>query len=223
MAGPQPVREKLLSVAMQQFAAVGYEATTMRSVASKAGITLPTVYHYFGDKANLYLEACVACFAPRAERGLAAYRQSDESEEQRVLTFFVDLARDFLEDENFFKLMHREMIAQSHEGIRELTERCWKHSFTALCTAFRTLLPARQDAVTTAFTSFALTFGLVEFRRKAPLPKSWPDAALLGRGHSRPGVEHDGSKHPMARLLQAGAPGRSRVTAADQIGRSSGR
>jgi AcrR family transcriptional regulator len=168
VAGPQPVREKLLSVAMQQFAAVGYEATTMRGVASKAGITLPTVYHYFGDKANLYLEACVACFAPRAERGLAAYRQSDESEEQRVLTFFIDLARDFLEDENFFKLMHREMIAQSHEGIRELTERCWKHSFAALCAAFRTLLPAKQDAVTTAFTSFALTFGLVEFRRKAP-------------------------------------------------------
>lgn len=153
---------------MEQFAAVGYEATTMRSVASRAGITLPTVYHYFGDKANLYLEACVACFAPRAERGLAAYQQSHQRQEQRVLQFFIDLARDFLEDENLFKLMHREMIAQSSDGIRQLTERCWKHSFAALCAAFRTLLPPRQDAVTTVFTSFALTFGLLEFRRKAP-------------------------------------------------------
>ena len=168
MVNPLPMRERLLRVAMEQFAAVGYEATTMRSVASRAGVTLPTVYHYFGDKANLYLEACVSCFAPRAERGLAAYQQSSGREEQRVLRFFVDLARDLLEDENFFKLVHREMIDQNREGIRRLTERCWKQSFAALCAAFRTLLLPGQDAVTTAFLSFALTFGLVEFRRKAP-------------------------------------------------------
>jgi AcrR family transcriptional regulator len=165
---PLPVREKLLRVAIEQFAANGYEATTMRSVARGAGITLPTVYHYFGDKANLYLEACLACFAPRAERGLAAYRQSTQREEQRVLQFFLDLARDLLENENFFKLVHREMIDQNREGIRRLVERCWKQPFAALVSAFRGLLPPGQDALTTAFTSFALTFGLVEFRRKAP-------------------------------------------------------
>jgi AcrR family transcriptional regulator len=183
VVNPLPVREKLLRVATEQFAAVGYEATTMRSVASRAGVTLPTVYHYFGDKANLYLEACVSCFAPRAERGLAAYQQSTEREEQRVLRFFVDLAHDLLEDENFFKLVHREMIDQNREGIRRLTERCWKQSFAALCAAFRTLLPAGQDAVTTAFTSFALTFGLIEFRRKAPFLH-----ATLTRHYSAQGV-----------------------------------
>jgi AcrR family transcriptional regulator len=183
VVNPLPVREKLLKVATEQFAAVGYEATTMRSIASLAGVTLPTVYHYFGDKANLYLEACVSCFAPRAERGLAAYRQSSGREEQRVLRFFVDLAHDLLEDENFFKLVHREMIDQNREGIRRLTERCWKQSFAALCTAFRTLLPAGQDAVTTAFTSFALTFGLIEFRRKAPFLNP-----VLTRHYSAQGV-----------------------------------
>ena len=163
-----PVRDKLLQEATDQFAAIGYEATTMRSIASRAGVTLPTLYHYFGDKANLYLEVCVACFAPRAERGLAAYSQSTGREEQRVLRFFVELARDLLENENFFRLMHREMIDQDLEGIRLLTERCWKQSFAALCAAFGSLVPDDRDAVTTAFTSFALMFGLVEFRRKAP-------------------------------------------------------
>jgi AcrR family transcriptional regulator len=158
-------------------------------------VTLPTVYHYFGDKANLYLEACVACFAPRAERGLAAYQQSTGREEERILRFFVDLAHDFLEDENLFKLMHREMIAQSREGIRQLTERCWKHSFTAVCSAFRVLLPPGQDAVTTVFTSFALMFGLIEFRRKAPflhtgLSKHYApqDLALLVLGTTAPSI-----------------------------------
>lgn len=196
MAVPLTVRDKLLKVATEQFAAVGFEATTMRSVASRAGVTLPTVYHYFGDKANLYLEACVACFAPRAERGLTAYQQSTAREEERILRFFVDLAQDFLEDENLFKLMHREMIAQNREGIRQLTERCWKQSFTALCAAFRALLPPGQDPVMTAFTSFALTFGLIEFRRKAPflhgsLSKHYApqELALLVLGTTVPGIE----------------------------------
>lgn len=163
-----PVRDKLLREATDRFAAIGYEATTMRTIASRAGVTLPTLYHYFGDKANLYLEVCVACFAPRAERGLAAYGQSTGREEERVLRFFVELARDFLENDNFFRLMHREMIDQDLEGIRLLTERCWKQSFAALSAAFRSLVPKNQDPVTTAFTSFALMLGLVEFRRKAP-------------------------------------------------------
>ena len=178
-----PVRNRLLRIAVQSFATSGFEATTMRSIASRAGVTLPTVYHYFGDKANLYLEACLATFAPRAERALATYSASGESDAQRVLDFFVDLAADLLENENFFKLMHREMIDQDLDGIRRLTERCWKQSFTALCAAFRSLVPAGGDPVAAAFTSFALIFGLVEFRRKAPflhesLERSYTPRAL---------------------------------------------
>jgi len=164
----QPVRDRVLKVATEQFADIGYEATTMRSVASGAGVTLPTVYHYFGDKANLYFEVCLACFAPRAERGLAAFRESTQREERRVLEFFVDLARDFLEDKNLFRLMQREMMEQDREGIRRLTEHCWKQSFAALRAAFRALLPKGEDAATAAFTSFTLLFGMVECRRLTP-------------------------------------------------------
>jgi len=165
---PQPVRDRVLRVATEQFANIGYEATTMRSVASRAGVTLPTVYHYFADKANLYFEVCLACFAPRAERGLAIFRDSTLREERRVLEFFVDLARDFLEDTNLFKLMQREMIEQDREGIRRLTERCWKQPFSAVCASFRALLPKGEDAATTAFTAFTLLFGMVECRRLTP-------------------------------------------------------
>lgn len=167
-----PTREKLLEVATQQFADVGFEATTMRTIASRAGVTLPTVYHYFGDKANLYIEACLACFAPRADRGLAVYSAGTASEEQRVLRFYVDLATDLLDNENFFKLMHREMIDQDRDGIRRLAERCWKQSFAALTGAFGALVPKAQDPATVTLTSFALMFGLVEFRRKVPFLNS---------------------------------------------------
>ena len=140
----------------------------MRSIAGRAGVTLPTIYHYFGDKANLYLEVCMATFAPRAERALASYTSAHGSSEQKVLDFFVDLASDLLENENLFKLMHREMIDQDKEGIRRLTEHCWKESFRAICAAFGSMVPAGTDPTAVALTSFALMFGLVEFRRKAP-------------------------------------------------------
>ena len=168
-----PMRDKLLRIATQQFANVGFEATTMRSIASKAGVTLPTLYHYYGDKANLYIEACLASFAPRAERALAAHSRPGAHEDERVLEFFVDLATDLLENESLFKLLHREMIDQDREGIRRLTDRCWKQSFAALTESFRALIPVGSDPVGTdpvgtALASFALMFGLVEFRRKAP-------------------------------------------------------
>jgi AcrR family transcriptional regulator len=152
-------------------------------VAKRAGVTLPTLYHYFGDKKNLYLEACLATFGPRAERAREAYAESGASDETKVMRFFVDLASELLENENFFKLMHREIINQDREGIRQLTERCWNQSFTALCATVDTMAAPGVDSIATVFTSFALMFGLVEFRRKAPflhhsLPQHYTPQAL---------------------------------------------
>lgn len=160
-------RDRLLAIATECFANSGYEATTMRTIATRGGVTLPTIYHYFGDKASLYYEVCYSTFAPRADRALAHYESSSAPPEHRVLAFFVELATDLLENEHLFKLLHREMIDQDSEGIRKLTERCWKQSFTALCSAFREIGTAGQDPVKVTLASFALVFGLAEFRRTA--------------------------------------------------------
>ena len=161
------VKDNILNIATQRFAAIGFEATTMRSIASHSGVTLPTIYHYFGDKRNLYLEVCLATFAPRADLALKAFRKSASNGEHRILHFFVDLAAHLLDDDNFFKLLHREMIDQDQEGIRRLTERCWKQSFATLTSAFEAIAGDR-DAAEIALMSFTLMLGLVEFRRTAP-------------------------------------------------------
>lgn len=177
------VKERLMQIAIQRFATHGYEATTMRSIASRAGVTLPTLYHYFGDKKNLFQEVCLITFAPRAERGLTGFEKSAAPTECKVMEFFVGLADELLNNENYFKLMHREIIDQDREGIRKLTERCWNRPFATLCLAYRALLPKGTDVATVAFTSFSLIFGLIEFRRKAPflhesLSKHYEPAAL---------------------------------------------
>jgi len=47
-------RERLLIVARQAFARVGYGATTNKMIAEAAGITAGAIYHYYPSKADLY-------------------------------------------------------------------------------------------------------------------------------------------------------------------------
>ena len=49
-------RQKIRDQALSLFAARGYEAVGVEQIARAAGVTKPTLYHYFGSKENLYRE-----------------------------------------------------------------------------------------------------------------------------------------------------------------------
>ena len=42
--------ERILSTALDLFAVKGYDATAVREICEAAGITKPTLYHFFGSK-----------------------------------------------------------------------------------------------------------------------------------------------------------------------------
>lgn len=46
-------RQRLLQVALTLFASRGYDAAGVQEIVSEAGVTKPTLYHYFGSKAGL--------------------------------------------------------------------------------------------------------------------------------------------------------------------------
>lgn len=48
------VKEKILSSALAEFSEYGYEAASMRGIASKAGIALGSTYRYFKNKEALF-------------------------------------------------------------------------------------------------------------------------------------------------------------------------
>jgi AcrR family transcriptional regulator len=48
-------RRRILDVARQSFAELGYGVTTNKYIATKAGITTGALYHYFDSKLDLYL------------------------------------------------------------------------------------------------------------------------------------------------------------------------
>jgi AcrR family transcriptional regulator len=46
-------REKILQCALELFYARGYDAVGVQEIAERAGVTKPTLYHYFGSKYGL--------------------------------------------------------------------------------------------------------------------------------------------------------------------------
>lgn len=70
-----PARERIFNAALRLLRAGGTEAATMRAICDEAGITPPTLYHYFGDMKGLYREvveqmmrsnaATAAAFGPK--------------------------------------------------------------------------------------------------------------------------------------------------------------
>lgn len=55
--GTPETRDALLAVARRGFATRGYEATSLRAVATEAGVDPALVIHYFGSKEGLFIAA----------------------------------------------------------------------------------------------------------------------------------------------------------------------
>src|SRR2546422_11173232 len=47
-------RRQVLQAALKKFAECGYEGTSVQGIVEAANVTKPTLYYYFGNKADLY-------------------------------------------------------------------------------------------------------------------------------------------------------------------------
>ncbi len=63
--GAPDTRAVILSAARERFAAHGYAGTSVRAVASDAGVDPALVHHYFGSKGDLFLAALEVKVDPR--------------------------------------------------------------------------------------------------------------------------------------------------------------
>jgi AcrR family transcriptional regulator len=84
---PRPERERqIVAAAVEEFAANGYAAASVASVAANAGISKPLIYQYFGSKDGLFLAALHDVAGPMLERLEVAWSQEDDSVLSRVAT-----------------------------------------------------------------------------------------------------------------------------------------
>lgn len=55
--GASDARARIIAAAVDEFGEQGYDGSTIRSIAARAGVDSALVHHYFGTKADLFAEA----------------------------------------------------------------------------------------------------------------------------------------------------------------------
>lgn len=65
-------RSEILKCALESFAARGYDAVGVQEISEAAGITKPTLYHYYGNKQGLLESVLQTYFAPLLSQVQAA-------------------------------------------------------------------------------------------------------------------------------------------------------
>jgi AcrR family transcriptional regulator len=100
------VRSLILEAAAEQFAAQGYAQTTMRSIASAAGISLSVLHRQFPGKDDLFSATLLAPFLASIHEFAVAWREQVESpwDDERLM-------REFVRDLYANTVRHRETLA----------------------------------------------------------------------------------------------------------------
>ena len=102
-------RELILSVSTQLFARHGYDRVTMRDISADVGVTLPTIYHHFKDKENLYRQVELESYGGMKDRLIVAMEEKS-SPEDRLRAFIGELYDILNENPVFLNLALRNML-----------------------------------------------------------------------------------------------------------------
>jgi AcrR family transcriptional regulator len=82
---PRPQREQqIVEVAIDEFAARGYAGASMVEIATRAGISKPLIYQYFGSKDGLYLSCLHGVAGALLTRLESAEQRVDDSVASRI-------------------------------------------------------------------------------------------------------------------------------------------
>lgn len=156
-------REKIINQAARLFSRKGFEGTSMRDVAGAVKVTLPTIYHYFGSKRNLYDETRIEIFSSRSNKHLQKLRAAG-TPESRIYNYLLALATDLMGDPLYYSLLHREMLEHDRSSLKRLSQESFKEGFDEMCKVLADMTIDRPAAKMT-MTLYSLLFGLISTMR----------------------------------------------------------
>jgi AcrR family transcriptional regulator len=131
-------RQRIFHAALEEFSDKGFHATTIDSIAERAGIAKGTVYRYFSTKEGLFnalKESTISEFVELARKDL-----STEEDILKIIESVIRMYLSFFESNSaFFKVIiqeHKEFGREFSEkfiselilGLPGLKRRCWKAS-----------------------------------------------------------------------------------------------
>jgi AcrR family transcriptional regulator len=112
---PERTRERILSAALKEFAAKGFHGTRVDAIARRASINKRMLYHYFGDKENLFKAVLRHKIAER--RAWSAKLPGDPAER---LPFWFTM---FCKDAEWVRLLEWEALQNNSDRVIDERER----------------------------------------------------------------------------------------------------
>ena len=85
--GRPDTKAAILAAAREAFAAAGFGGTTVRAIATAAGVDAALVHHYFGSKDDLFVAALALPVDPRAVIGAAVSGPVEDAGEKLLRAF----------------------------------------------------------------------------------------------------------------------------------------
>ncbi len=131
-------RQQILQRAITLFAGAGYAGVSVRDVAAQVGISAAALYHHFPDKQALYLAAMEHAFA-RNESGILAALESERSPLERLSGFVTGFAALAAGDEEFRRLVQRELLDGDEARLELLAEHVFRQPHAAIVALAREL------------------------------------------------------------------------------------
>lgn len=113
-------RERLIDAAIKLFAERGYEGTSVRELATAAGVNVAAVSYHFGSKDALYHEALRACLAPCGEMRERMQIHLDTAQRKKTRKAAEDALRGCIKD--FLEVLVSPAARHSHLVMREQME-----------------------------------------------------------------------------------------------------
>ncbi len=134
----QKTKTDILECTIPLFAKHGYDKVSMRQIAEAVGIKAASLYHHFPDKQALYIMALSQAFSKHADFMSESFALK-VSPEQRLRQLILQLCTLVSEDQDFSKLMQREIMDGDEKRLQFLADNVFGDFFSdmnALCLSF---------------------------------------------------------------------------------------
>jgi len=110
-------REKILTSAIAEFAAHGYEAASMNTICETGGISKGIIYHYFHSKDDLYLACLKECF--QALTGYISGHVGEENDRKKLLSAYFQARMDFFRTHASYGRLFCEAVMMPPASMRK--------------------------------------------------------------------------------------------------------
>ena len=143
-------KEQILEVAEELFAQKGFEGTSVRELARKAGINIAMISYYFGSKEKLF-ESLVEYRASFMREKLQILRRDESQDPLTKIERMIDLYVDRIVSHNLFsRILHRELSLQQrsemHDAIADILLRNLHEMRKIIHEGYRKKIFRRADA-----------------------------------------------------------------------------